>query len=244
MSQQDKESVLVNFAVCEIHTQFEHSVQKFFETNDIRAAAEQIPQVQIALTEVLQRLETQQRHASRLTLRASVSGTILGPADIPAVDLEDALPTWSGSPLDEQNLGALLEPGTLFCVIGDPDRMEAVLIIDHTDIEYIHIGQTVAIQLDEYPTSSLEGEIEEIAYTDLRRVPRNLSHKAGGHINTVTDETGQERALSPSYQARVRLADSDARLLSGFRGRGRIHVGNESIAQQIWRGLGEALLFK
>ena len=42
-------------------------------------------------------------------------------------------PMWSGSPLDEHNLGATLDHGKLFCQIGDPGKFEAVLYVDQAD---------------------------------------------------------------------------------------------------------------
>ena len=71
----------------------------------------------------------------------------LGPAGTTATDSQ--LPTWSGSPFDPENLGATLQSGTKLCQIGDPRRLEARLVIDQGDIEFVAPGQRVEIMLDQ-----------------------------------------------------------------------------------------------
>ena len=57
------------------------------------------------------------------------------------------MPTWSGSPLEPENIGATLMTGTKFCQIGDPRSLEARLVIDQGDVEFVAPGQRVEIML-------------------------------------------------------------------------------------------------
>ena len=44
------------------------------------------------------------------------------------------------SPLDPKNLGATLQAGRLFCQIGDPDEMDAELVIDQSEMDFVPQG--------------------------------------------------------------------------------------------------------
>src|SRR5262249_43335127 len=102
-----------------------------------------LPAAQATLDDLTRRLEDPQKDAATLTPTAPVAGTVI-PA--PRVDLPDSssgkLKPWSGVLLDPQNRGAALEPGTLVCLVGDPARLSAVLLVDDNDISRVRPGQT------------------------------------------------------------------------------------------------------
>jgi putative peptide zinc metalloprotease protein len=129
-------------------------------------------------------------------------------------------------------------------MIGDPDKMEAVLVVDQTEIEFIRQNQLVEVNLDEYPGEKWTGRINEIATIDLQVAPRALSSKAGGGLSTETDKAGAERPASVSYQARVALENNDERLSPGFRGRAKVHVGSRTLGKAILRYLADTIRFK
>jgi hypothetical protein len=162
--------------------------------------------------------------------------------DTPTDDLN--LPLWSGLPFDPKNQACFLETGTLFCMIGDPHDTEAVLVIDAAHVEFVAEGASVEIKLDEYPTATLTGRIEDVAQLDMQVIPRGLSHKTGGGVETITDDAGVERTLRVSYQARVRLAEFTQPLLPGFRGRAIIHAGSQSLGQRLWRLANDTFRFR
>lgn len=174
---------------------------------------------------------------ARLTLVAPISGHILAPPDLPAQPEDENLPNWSGSPWDKQNQGCLLDTGTLFCMIGDPDKMEVVMIIDQSDMEFVKIGQKVDIKLDEYPNEVISSTIAEIAKIDLKYAPRELGTEAQGELTTKRDASGKEKPMSASYQARVLIHEFDGKLLQGFRGRAKIHTGSRTLGQMLVRYL-------
>ncbi len=203
-----------------------------------------IPQTQEAFDNLEERLRRLVADRDRLQLVSQTTGVVMPPEErLPeSTSAGDLLP-WSGTPLQKWNQGCRLETGTLFCLVGDPTKMEGVLIIDQTDIGFIRSGQSVDIQLDEYPGHVWAGTIEEIAQVDLQVAPRHASGKAGGDLNTQTDERGMERPTSVSYQVRVPLGNDNDRLQKGFRGRAKIHVGSRSLAQSVWRWLLETFRF-
>jgi hypothetical protein len=115
--------------------------------------------------------------------------------------------------------------------------MEAVLVVDQADIEFVHEGDQVELKLDHLPHETFYGTIAEIARQDLKISPRQLSNKAGGELATKTDAAGIERPQSTSYQALVRIEAPYQDVPIGIRGRAKIHAGTQTLGQRLWRFL-------
>ena len=210
-------------------------------------SATQIPQYEKACNAFEAKLREKQKDKDRLTIRAPEDGTVIPPPSNPGRESPDEqLSGWSGTPLMKRNIGAFLQakPPVLFCQIGDPNKMEATLVIDQAEVDFVAKGQTVEIKLDELPHDILKGAIDEIAADELEVSPRNLSAKVGGELPTETDATGAERPLNPSYQARVFLDDPDRLLRPGLRGRAKIHTAKQTLGRRAWRLISETFNFK
>ena len=225
-------------------------------------AGESIPELQNTLRAKEDQLAEKKKDRERLLLKSPADGIVLPPPwTTRNEDPEGPLPAWSGTPLEPENLGSFLEEGVLFCQVGNPQNMEAVLVIDQADVQFLrprhakHIdgkmvgisGQTVEVALDELPFDTLEGELVEVAGSDLKVAPRRLSSKAAGELATKTDAAGVERPVSTSYQARVPLDDPDSLLRLGLRGRAKVHMGLsewQSIGQRLWRYLTQTFHFR
>src|SRR5690606_35286650 len=120
---------------------------------------------------------------AKLDVVAPVAGVLIEPQSRPAASGDARqLPAWAGSPWDGHNIGAWLEEGTQLCEIGDLDHMEATVVIDQGDIEFVRPGQTVWIKLDASSGRMFTGEILEIAQVDLQDVSPGLSTQSGGTL--------------------------------------------------------------
>ncbi len=199
--------------------------------------AAQIPWAESALADLEARLQQRQQDREGLTLRAPCDGIVLPP---PLATVASRNPrqlhAWHGSPLDAQNSGAFLEKGTLYCMVGPPAGLEAFIVIDHADVNFVNEGQSVRLQVEEAPGSVFTGAIVELANLDLKVVPRELVK--GSEIPLRLDEQGVPHPLATSYQARVVLDDSPAlTLLPGTRGRAKISAEPQSLAQRFYRFL-------
>jgi putative peptide zinc metalloprotease protein len=203
---------------------------------DSSNAIAQIPQVKESLASVQSQLAQKMFDRQKLTLVSNKPGVVLRPPETAKRPEGDGqLPTWHGTPLKPENVGCMLTESTLFCQVGDPQKMKATLVVDQADIDYVRAGQKVRIQLDELPGERLRGAIESIGFEPIKISPKQLSNKAGGELATKTDEAGVERPLSTSYQASVPLDDTEGILRSGLRGRAKIAAGYQTIAQRAWR---------
>ena len=209
-------------------------------------AQTQTPEVRKALNSLAEQLRAKKLDQERLVLRAPIDGTVLPPpATAEHEDSEGQLPGWSGTPLDPENRGAALKESVMFCQIGDPKQLDAVLVLDQRDIEDVRTGQSVDIKLDELPHDTLHSKIAEIARTELKFVSPRMSVQHQGEVPTTTDPTtGALRPQSTSYQARAPLDDSDNLLRIGLRGRGKVHVAPMPLGTWLWRLLMHTFNFK
>jgi len=213
---------------------------------DPRRAGAELLQVEDALRAVSEELAHRRFDQAKLLLKAPIDGTVFPPPLVKKREnAEGRLATWSGTPLEPENRGAYLEASTLFCQIGNPRQIEAVLVIDQADIEFVAPGQIVDIKLQELPHLTLQGPIREVASTDLKVASQRLSAKAGGELATKTDpDTGIERLLNTSYQARVPLENPESLLCIGLRGQAKIFTARQSLGQRLWRLIAHTFNFK
>jgi len=201
----------------------------------IRDPGSEIPATEQALADVEQRLRKRLEEQQRLTLTAPIAGSILPPRRRPSMSGPDELEVWSGSPLDEGNLGAYLETGTLFCLVGDPDQIEAALVVNQSDIEFVRVSQAVRLQLNQLPGRYLGGVITEISEIDVETAPPELI--SAGDLPARTDVHGRSQLVGVFYQASVAIDDHTYKLTPGAVGRARIHAAPMSLGRRIARYL-------
>jgi len=200
-----------------------------------RDPGSQIPATEQALADVEQRLEKRLNEQQRLTLAAPTAGVVMPARHQPSRSASGQLETWSGSPLDESNRGAYLQTGTLFCLVGDPNRLQAMLVVDQSDIEFVSAGQTVRLQLDQLAGCYLKGEITEISRIDVETAPPELA--VAGNLPQQTDADGNAQLVGVFYQVNVSLDEHPHKLLSGAAGQTRIHAPPLSLGRRILRYL-------
>ena len=209
---------------------------------DDRTVAPQIPAAEEALADIEARLQQRRRDENELVLRAPVAGTVIpGPWRPAPAYRADALPTWRGSLLDPRSRGAYLETGTLFCTIGDPDRLEGVLVIDQADMKFVRQGQGVRLKFDPMPGRVLEGTIAEVSKLDLKVAPRELAAEGGLPVRLARD--GTPHPANVSYQARVELGDCPSDLLVAARGQAKILAAPRSLAARLYHRLSQVFRF-
>lgn len=173
----------------------------------------------------------------RLSIKSPRAGVVIPPPARAADHREGMLSTWSGSPLQRRNRGAFIEPGTLLCYVGDPRHMEAVAVIDPSQVELVQVGQRVKVRLSGGPAVALSGEVAAISAMNLDRAPPELV--ATGEL---PDQPTSGRAEPPgksSYEATIRLEPSTAALLPGVVGRARIDVESQSLWTRLRRWWGQ-----
>jgi putative peptide zinc metalloprotease protein len=223
--------------------QVEHLRQQ--SVDDPRATAE-IPGIEEALKSSQEQLRQREDDRNRLCLTSPIDGVVLPPTYMPKrEDIDIQLGEWHGTPLDKENVGAYLKEQTLFCQIGDPKKLQAVMVIDQSDKNLVAMDQDVKLKIDQLPNDIFDSKIAEIAPAELKEAPKRLSTKFGGEVPIKTDPiTGVEKLQSPSYQADAPIDDENGHLRLGLRGTARIYTRWTSVGERSWRFLMNTFNFK
>ncbi|MFM9066000.1 MAG: efflux RND transporter periplasmic adaptor subunit, partial [Planctomycetota bacterium] len=191
-------------------------------------------------------LREKREQAAKLTIQAPIAGRVLSPPLRPSPRGQtDRLPTWTGSPFDPKNAHAHFTQSDLLCQIGDPHRMEAILVVDQADIELIQIGDRVDMRLDAYPGKVFTSQITQIANNKLEVSPPSLAVQHGGELDTRTDAQGLQRPLHTSYQMRTEPLERDDLVFQlGMRGKGKIATPWRSLSWRVFRYLSRTFHFE
>jgi putative peptide zinc metalloprotease protein len=156
------------------------------------------------------------------------------------------------SPPKPNKLGSFLRQGEQFCTIGDPKKLEAYIVVEHSDRSLLAKGQSVWVKVNGQVGPIKESVIREIADRELMEVPPMLSNKIdGGEVATTTGEQKSdqarqppERPAVPSYAIRVEFGSEDPRYVLGVRGTARVDVGYRSLAWRLQRYLQQTFNFR
>ncbi|REJ67302.1 MAG: biotin/lipoyl-binding protein [Planctomycetota bacterium] len=206
-------------------------------------AGEQIPELEESLAKTEEQLARLERDLEKLTLRAPRDGIVM-PVDLrpqrPGVGGQ--LPSWSGFPTDTSNLGTMLDGD--FCRVGDPTKLEAEIVVEQSDVEFVVPKQsTVDIKLRELPSATFRSQIADVSPKPIERIARRMTAKAGGSIPSTTEQDGGERPLTTSYYAQAVMPDDAAGLHIGALGEARIYTRWRTLGERVARYLNRTFSF-
>jgi putative peptide zinc metalloprotease protein len=181
----------------------------------------------------------------RLIVRSPASGYFLPPPKLEPPDSEsDNLHQWSGSPLEQRNVGALMKQSTFVGqVVSDMQQLEAVLAIDQADIEFVTSEQTVELLIRQVPLKTFDSVTEQISPQEMKSTPKPLSSRYGGDIVTIT-EGGEEVPQSTKYLVKVPLTNPDKEIFPGSTGVAKIRTGSQTIGRRLLRLLSRTFQFE
>jgi putative peptide zinc metalloprotease protein len=200
-----------------------------------REANDELPTARAALADTEHRLAERRRERQRLELKAPVDGVVIpAPRTASSGAANVRLATWSGSLLDTHNQGAHVAPGTLVCLVGEPSRLTAVMLVDDRDVKRLRSGQRAELCIDQLPGQIIEGEVIDVARHDVRDAQSEAAGRADlAPLFAGLVPPGKTTAL---YQARVRLESPAARsLVIGGRGQAKVAAERITVARRILR---------
>jgi len=212
-----------------------------------RKASSEIEPTAKSLASTTEQLSQRESDRKMLRLVAPRAGTVLPPPLVEKQGDESVhLPTWHGSPLEPENIGAHLTKGTKFCQVGDPHSLEARLAIDQGDIEFIAPGQKVEVMLTQTTEYSYVSTIERVSTENLKTTPTHLSSLHGGDLPSKADATGAARPLSPIYEAVVPLPEDPKHplLRIGLVGKAKISTPPRTLWARLVRYLSHTFNFE
>jgi len=201
----------------------------------------QIPTLEQTLRDLEEQLAERRKQHQQLVLTAPIDGIVLSEG-VRAPSLgQDELGTWSGMPLDVDNAGSTLESGTVLCLIGDPQKLSALIIVDQTQIEFCRVGQAARCRLHELPRATLFGAVADISQTQLEKIPASLLSQRV--MSTVERRDGTLRPATTSFMVRVPIDNIDCHVPLGSTGWAKIATDPLSIAQRVVRYLASTFGF-
>ncbi|MFM2093028.1 MAG: putative peptide zinc metalloprotease protein YydH, partial [Planctomycetota bacterium] len=211
-----------------------------------KKANQQVQPLKQRIAAVQEELQEKRNKLQHLTVKAPVAGTVMAPPYKNQKGSTDGrLAGWTGSPFESKNSRAHFLPSELLCLVGDPNQMEAILVIDQSQIDLVRIGDSVSVKLDAYPGKTLVSKVEQISNDALDISPISLSVQAGGEIDTRTDSSGMQRPISTHYQARTGTIVADGLdIQMGFRGRGKIATEWQSLWFRVYRYVSKTFHFE
>jgi len=190
-----------------------------------------------------QSIEKTAERFQRLHVKAPRSGFVFPPPrKEPQPEVENQLPSWTGSPLEAENRGASLGDSDVVCLVAPTPRgaLDAVLYVDQGDVDLVResVGRKdrVDLKFDAGRTLTFQGTLTEVGRTPIQNVSMGLASQSGGDMSTEIDPvTGEVVPRSATFPAHVSLEGIDFPAAIGYRGSAKIHTGPKSLGWRLWR---------
>jgi hypothetical protein len=122
-------------------------------------------------------------------------------------------------------------------MVGDPARLNAVLLVDDVDVKRLQPGQRVRMRIDQLPGQVISGEVVDVARHEARD-----DDDAGAQADLATLYAGlipSHGRYSAHYQARVRFDPPQQPLVIGGRGDAKVSAERITLARSILRFLAQ-----
>lgn len=147
---------------------------------------------------------------------------------------------WHGTPLEPRNIGCALDQQTVIGkVVPDMSKLNAVLAIDQSEIEFVRSNQEVKLLVYQNQGQVLESKTGQISPVKMKAVPKALSSLHGGDLLTSKNSNGEEQPLSTTYMVNVSLDLSEHELAGaiypGSTGIAKVRTGSQTVGTRIWR---------
>lgn len=197
------------------------------------ALAGGLPTTQQLLQSLEQRLSQKLVQRESLRIVAPCDGVVLPSERVDSSEKEQRLQQWSGTPLDEENRGCTLSPGTLLCWIGNPARVAAVAVVDQSDVPLLSLNQSARVRTRGCTGDSLRGHVTQVSLAEFDAAPRTFSEASD--LPMIQDASGNKRDAGVSFNVRIPL-EPDERVIP-IRGTGwaKIDVEPVTLAKRIQR---------
>ncbi len=149
-------------------------------------------------------------------------------------------------PPKKHELGKTFKAGDPICQIGDPKELEAMMVVQHTDIGLVKTQQNVTLKLNGHVGHLLTAKVNLISQDELQGLPPALSNKNHGEVPTKTAEGPHqtEVPLNKSFTVLANLPNDDMQWKPGTRGFARIHLEPASIYWRVKRYISQTWNFK
>lgn len=168
-----------------------------------------MPSVQEAIRGLELEVQRLESDIEQLTLRAPIDGTILAPMTTKPSMNPNELPTWSGYPMDAENVGCVLPRGTTFCEIGDARSFQATVYLSQPQVELVRPGQAVFLKSKTLPAHSFRGTIFAVGMATHLELPSEVA--TAGIVPNRPNSNGRPESVEPVFIAKIEIAPESLR---------------------------------
>ncbi len=205
---------------------------------DDASVAARIPTVREAIAGLELEVQRLEADFAQLTLRAPIAGIVLAPPTIDPMQNPSDIQVWSGTPLDQENLGSLLQRGTTFCIVGDVNKLQGTVFLSQGQVELVRAGQQVTIKSQVNPHTLFQGKIIEVGTASVREIPAELAKSQV--IPTRVNPQGRAESAEPVFAARIEVENESIHRsavppLHQSLGTVTVHVDPQSLGTRIAR---------
>lgn len=182
--------------------------------------------------------EVRREAIDRLTIRASVAGTLASPMPVPLVR-EDGRKAyqWNDTPLAAANLASYLERGTHLGTLVAGETQEVLSLVPSADLPRIELGAPVRLLIG--GSAIYRGTVRRIGSGPIDRVPETL---AVGNLVPIDPLASTPRQpLDTLYAVHVEMAETQLPIPIRSTAQARIRVASEGLWVRLWRFIRTAM---
>ncbi len=195
-----------------------------------------------ALDAVEHQLKIWEHDRARLTIQSPRSGVVVSPPrSHPQLNAQTTLPRWLGTPLESQNVGAVLEVADVIAYVAEPGAYEASVWVEQTEASKLHVGQKVRVRLEADARQIIHGKVKGISKAEADQL--TWSQIQLFDLPTRNQNTAKPELASVYYQAKVELEQSVQPLLPGMHGQAKISVEAEPLGPRLLRTIRRTFWF-
>ena len=171
--------------------------------------ASMMPSVLEAISGLEQEVQRLESDVEQLTLRAPIDGVVLAPLTIKTTMNPNEVQTWSGLPMDPENLGCVMNRGTPFCEIGDSRNFQGTVYLSQSQIELVKPGDVVNLKSEAFPSVTFQGKVSEVGASTNLELPVEVA--TSGIVPSRSNRTGRLESAEPVFLAKVDIAQESLR---------------------------------
>ena len=167
-------------------------------------------------------IELARADKERLHVRASIGGIVISTNER-TPGTEGSLESTSEPPvelLNSQLIGRHLPRRSCLCEIAPGRAWQAALWVDQRSRPYLNPGQSIAVRLDAFSGTVVQGKVLTVGTANELEIPPVLAARFGGPLATQTTTTG-ETPLEPAYCATITIDHINLPVQPGMQGTGR-----------------------
>lgn len=201
-------------------------------------AASRIPTVQEAIAGLELEVRRLESDIEQLTLRAPVDGKIIAPMAAKESKKPNEVQAWSGTPMDAENVGCVLQRGTTFCEVGNADCFQGTVYLTQSQVELVRPGHAVYLKSKSLPNHTFRGTVSEVGTAVTPEVPLEIA--SSGYVPSRTNRNGRQESIEPMFLARIEIApdslpQNDLIPMHHSIGQVSIQIDSQSLGSRIAR---------